>query len=76
MKFTTFDLGGHAQGEATEKERRFPCMASFSARRVWKDYFPAVDSIVFLVDAVDRTRFAETKAELDVSRPLTIVFFD
>ncbi|CAF4278856.1 unnamed protein product, partial [Rotaria magnacalcarata] len=27
--------------------------------------FPAVDSVVFLVDAVDRTRFTEAKVELD-----------
>ena len=36
-----------------------------TARKIWKDYFPAVNAILFLVDSVDVKRFSEAYKELN-----------
>ncbi|CRG98963.1 small GTP-binding protein sar1 [Plasmodium relictum] len=35
-----------------------------TARRIWKDYFAAVDAVVFMIDTTDRSRFDEAREEL------------
>lgn len=32
---------------------------------MWKNYYVAADAVVFIIDAADQSRFAESKRELD-----------
>lgn len=77
MTFTTFDLGGHTQGVKLKKFNKTLPISVFlnknktvhvlTARRIWKNYLPAINGIVYMVDCADHERLAEAKVELDVS---------
>ena len=36
-----------------------------TARKIWKDYFPAIDAIIFIVDSSEYKRFPEVQIELE-----------
>ena len=62
--------------ELTIKNLRFTAIdigGHFQARRVWRDYFMAVDIIVFLVDSQDTARLMESKYEQIQNCPILIL---
>jgi GTP-binding protein SAR1 len=40
--------------------------SNIQARRIWREYYAAVDAVVFLIDAAAPERFPESKIELNV----------
>ncbi len=44
--------------------RAFDLGGHLAARQIWSTYYAKVDGVIFLVDAVDRERFPEVRAEL------------
>ncbi|CAK9089748.1 GTP-binding protein SAR1B [Durusdinium trenchii] len=65
IRFRTFDLGGHETARRIWKETwDVPTDERKKHDGIWKDYLTAVDGVIFLVDAADRTRFEEAAEEL------------
>ncbi len=77
IKFHAIDLGGHTRGDTTFF---FPFLLFFllnmkrkkkkKARRLWKDYLQNADCVVYVIDAAERSRFDESRAELAVRSSL------
>lgn len=68
VTFTAIDVGGHLQVNihSTIKSVLDYILAKIlQVRRTWRDFCAPADAVVFLIDASNTSRFAESKAELD-----------
>ena len=68
-RVTQLDPTKHAQSETLSIGKvnllAFDLGGHQAMRKVWRDYFPKIDAIVYLIDAADPSRFEESKIEFD-----------
>jgi len=60
-----FDPTLHAHAEELEIGKLKLCTVDLggheAVRKVWKDYFPKIDAIIYLIDVANQKRFKETR---------------
>ena len=68
-RVTQLDPTKHAHSEMIQinkvKMNAFDLGGHDAMRKIWREYFPTIDAIVYLVDSSDSKRFEESKKEFD-----------
>lgn len=69
-KFVQIDPTQHAHSDelvmGKVRFKAFDLGGHAAARKIWKNYFPNLDGIIYMVDAADPKRFEESKKELQM----------
>ena len=68
-RVTQLDPTKHAQSETLQIGKvnmlAFDLGGHDAMRKMWREFFPKIDAIVYLIDAADPSRFEESKKEFD-----------